>query len=141
LALDPLPSAAIGLVAVTIITMLGPWVLFGHADFAQPGFDAPTRATGWALSGFANATVWLAFGAFMFALGYERTGPGRRIALMLDRVMGHRTLSLGIAVALADVIPAPVTPSYIARSAGTVFSILRNLASLYGSLRCRSSPT
>ena len=52
----------------------------------------------WALSGFSNSTVWLIFGAFMFALGYEKTGLGRRIALMLVKAMGRKTLTLGYAV-------------------------------------------
>ena len=48
-----------------------------------------------ALSGFGNSTVWLIFGAFMFALGYEKTGRGRRVALLLVRAMGPRMLTLG----------------------------------------------
>ena len=34
-------------------------------------------------------TVWLIFGAFMFALGYEKTGLGKRIALILVQAMGQ----------------------------------------------------
>jgi L-tartrate/succinate antiporter len=60
--------------------------------------------------------VWLIFGAFMFALGYEKTGLGRRIALQLVKVMGRRTLTLGYAVMVADTLIAPFTPSNTARS-------------------------
>ena len=53
------------------------------ADSQSPGSTRPTQPLAWALSGFSNTTVWLIFGAFMFALGYEKTGLGRRIALLL----------------------------------------------------------
>jgi len=40
--------------------------------------------------------VWLVFGgAIFFALGYEKTGLGHRIALVMVKVMGRNTLSLG----------------------------------------------
>lgn len=59
---------------------------------------------------FSSSTVWLVFGAFMFALGYEKTGLGHRIALVMVKVMGRNTLSLGYATTLTDAILAPVTP-------------------------------
>ena len=85
------------------------------------------------MSGFANTTVWLIFGAFMFALGYEKTGLGKRIALLLVKLLGKRTLGLGYAVTLADLILAPFTPSNTARSGGTIFPVIRNIPGLYGS--------
>jgi L-tartrate/succinate antiporter len=97
---------------------------------AAPEPDASLRL---ALSGFANGTVWLVFAAFMFALGYERTGLGRRIALLLVRRLGGRTLGLGYAVMLADLALAPFTPSNTARAAGTIFPIIRNIPPLYDS--------
>ena len=83
LMLEPLPGGAIGLICVTLVTVLAPWVLYAPAELAEPGFKPATAALAWALSGFSNGTVWLIFGAFMFALGYEKTGLGRRIALLL----------------------------------------------------------
>jgi L-tartrate/succinate antiporter len=102
-----LPSAAVGLIGVTTVAALAPWVLFNPAELAAPGFSAPGRAIQWALSGFSNSTVWLAFSAFMFGTAYDRTGLGRRIALELVRLMGGKTLFLGYAVMLSDVILAP----------------------------------
>jgi L-tartrate/succinate antiporter len=87
----------------------------------------------WALSGFSNTTVWLIFGAFMFALGYEKTGLGRRIALILLKGMGRKTLTLGYAVTIADTLLAPFTPSNTARSGGTIYPVIRNLPPLYDS--------
>ncbi len=133
LMLEPLPGAAVGLIGVSVVTVLSPWVLFGPAELAKAGFKPANASLSWALSGFANTTVWLIFAAFMFALGYEKTGLGRRIALWLVKAMGKRTLTLGYAVALADAILAPFTPSNTARSGGTVFPVIRNLPALYDS--------
>lgn len=133
LVVEPFPGPAISLFGVTLATVLAPWVLYSPEDIARPGFNAVNAALTWALSGFGNSTVWLIFGAFMFALGYEKTGLGRRIALILVRAMGRRTLTLGYAVTVADTLLAPFTPSTTARSAGTIFPVIRNLPPLYNS--------
>ncbi len=121
LILEPIPAAAIGFIGVFFVASLG---LTG---------PKPSDSIRWALSGFSNTTVWLIFGAFMFALGYEKTGLGRRIALVLVNLLGKSTLGLGYAIAFADLIIAPFTPSNTARSAGTIFPIIRNIPGLYGS--------
>ena len=133
LMLEPLPGGAIGLIGVTLMTVLAPWVLYSPAQLAAPGFKPASEAIRFALSGFANSTVWLIFGAFMFALGYEKTGLGKRIALILVKALGNRTLTLGYAIALADLLLAPFTPSNTARSGGTLYPILKNLPPLYDS--------
>ena len=121
LILEPIPAAAVGLIGVTAATV-SPWVAAKPAD-----------AIKWALSGFQDGTVWLIFVAFMFALGYEKTGLGRRLALNLVKWLGKRTLGLGYAVALADLVLAPFTPSNTARSGGTIFPVIKNIPPLYGS--------
>jgi len=133
LMLEPLPGGAIGLIGVTLVAVLAPYVLYSPAELAKPGFKAVNASLAWALSGFANSTVWLIFGAFMFALGYEKTGLGRRIALKLVKAMGKRTLTLGYAVTISDTILAPFTPSNTARSGGTIYPVIRNLPALYDS--------
>ncbi len=133
LMLEPLPGAAVGLIGVSLVTVLSPYVLFGPADLAKAGFKPANAGLTWALSGFSNTVVWLIFAAFMFALGYEKTGLGRRIALWLVKVMGKKTLTLGYAVTIADTLLAPFTPSNTARSGGTVFPVIRNLPALYDS--------
>ncbi|MGQ4877372.1 anion permease [Billgrantia sp. LNSP4103-1] len=130
---EPLPGAVIGLIGVTVAALLAPWVLYSPEQLSVPGFNAANSAFAWAVSGFNNSVVWLIFGAFMFALGYEKTGLGRRIALWLVKTMGRRTLTLGYAVMIADGILAPFTPSNTARSAGTIYPVLRNLPPLYDS--------
>lgn len=119
--LTALPQGAIGLIAVSFIAVMG---------YVEPD---PARALGWALSGFAEPAVWLTFGAFVFAIGYRQSGLGRRIALLLVRRLGARTLGLGYAVALSDLVLAPGTPSNTARSGGTIFPIVRQIPALYGS--------
>jgi len=94
--LEPLPGGAVGLIGVTTVAVLSQWVLFSPADLAKPGFKSFNAALTWALSGFSNTTVWLIFGAFMFALGYEKTGLGKRLALWLVQKMGRRTLTLAM---------------------------------------------
>jgi L-tartrate/succinate antiporter len=95
--------------------------------------DMPAQSAQWALSGFGNATVWLIFAGYMFTRGYAETGLGKRLALHLVRLLGHRTLGLGYAVAFADLILAPVTASATARSAGTIYPIARQIPELYDS--------
>jgi L-tartrate/succinate antiporter len=130
---EPLPGGAIGVIGVTLVAVLSEYVFFSPADLAKPGFSAAKASLSWALSGFSNTTVWLIFGAFMFALGYEKTGLGRRIALLLVKSMGRKTLTLGYAVTIADLLLAPFTPSNTARSGGTIYPVIRNLPLLYDS--------
>ena len=130
---EPLPGGAVGLIGITLVALLSRWVFHSPADLANPDFHPTDAALGWALSGFSNSTVWLIFGAFMFALGYEKTGLGRRIALMLVKSMGRKTLTLGYAITIADTILAPFTPSNTARSGGTIYPVIRNLPPLYDS--------
>ena len=107
------------------------------AELAKAGFKPANASDSAGLCRvFPTRTVWLIFAAFMFALGYEKTGLGRRIALLLVKAMGRRTLTLGYAVAVADTLLAPFTPSNTARSGGTVYPVIRNLPALYD-----SSPT
>ena len=118
---EPMPGAAIGFIGVAAASSL---MLVG---------DTPAEAMRWALSGFSNDTVWLIFAANMFALGYESTGLGRRIALLFVRTLGGRTLGLGYAIALTDLVLAPVMPSVTARSGGTIYPIVHSIPPLYGS--------
>ena len=130
---EPLPGGAVGLIGVVAVTVLAPFVLYGPEELARPGFNPADAALAWALSGFSNGTVWLIFAAFMFALAYDKAGLGKRIALTLVKLMGRSTLQLGYAIVAADTVLAPVTASSTARSAGTIYPIIRNVPGLYGS--------
>lgn len=121
LVLEPLPPAAVGLIGVTAAVVLGDVV------------PKPADAIKWGLTGFSDGTVWLIFGALILSTGYEKTGLGRRIALLLVRRMGGNTLGLGYAVTLADLALAPFTASNTGRSAGVIYPIVRCIPALYGS--------
>ena len=118
---EPLPGAAVGVLGVTLGAALG---------LVKP---TPAESMRWALSGFGNDVVWLIFSATTFALGYEVTGLGRRIALTLVAKLGSKTIGLGYAIALADLVLAPFMPSNTARSVGTIYPVVRNIPGLYGS--------
>jgi L-tartrate/succinate antiporter len=121
LILEPVPASGVGFIGMAL----------GAAS--RLVVSDPGDSIKWALTGFSNGTVWLVFSAFMLALGYEKTGLGRRIALLLVRRLGGRTLGLGYAITLADLVLAPFTASNTARSAGTIFPIIRNIPALYDS--------
>ncbi|MEM3913673.1 MAG: anion permease [Desulfurococcaceae archaeon] len=119
--LEPIPAAAIGLIGITVAAISG------------LVYTAPGDAIKWCLSGFADTTVWLIFAAFIFALGYAKTGLGRRIALLFIKYLGRRSLGLGYAIALSDLVLAPFMPSNTARSGGTIYPIISNIPPIYGS--------
>ena len=122
LILEPIPPALIGLTGVAFCATFG---LVG---------DSAKAARSWALSGFSNGVIWLIFAAFMFALGYKKSGLGKRLSLMLVKKLGKTSLGLGYAVAFADGILAPFMPSNTARSAGTIFPIAINIPQMFNSL-------
>lgn len=130
---EPLPNPAVGMVGLALMGLLSRYTLYGPADLAKPGFSVTSQTINWVLSGFSSTTVWLVAGAFMFALGYQKTGLGRRIALLLVRALGKSTLRVGYATTLADAVLAPFTPSNTARGAGITFPIVSNLPALYDS--------
>ena len=130
---EPVPAAAVGFLGVTIAAVFGPFVLFSPAQLASHGFNETGAAINWALSGFSNSIVWLIFAAFIFSLGYEKTGLGKRISLLLLSRLGGRTLTLGYAVMLSDLVLAPFMPSNTARSGGTIFPVIKNIPEFYQS--------
>ena len=122
LIIEPVPAALVGLVGVSLVALLG---LVGKT---------PAANVKWALSGFSNSIIWLIFAAFMFAMGYQKTGLGKRISLIMVKYMGKSSLGLGYAVAFADLVLAPFMPSNTARSGGTIFPIAINIPQIFNSL-------
>ncbi len=133
LILEPVPAAAVGLIGVTLAALLSRQLLFSPAQLGASGFNVNSAAIAWALSGFSNSTVWLIFSAFIFSLGYEKTGLGKRLSLLLLSRLGGQTLSLGYAVMAADLLLAPFTPSNTARSGGTIYPVIKNIPEFYHS--------
>jgi anion transporter len=119
--LEPLPLQVVSLCALMIATVM---------RYVEP---TASRSITWALSGFSDKTIWLIFGAYVFTLGYKKSGLGRRIALMLVKLLGGRTLGLGYAIMLSDIVLGPGTPSSTGRSAGIIFPIASSIPPLFGS--------
>lgn len=120
LIVEPVPAALVGFTGIAVVALLG---LMGNAK----------ASISWALSGFSNTVIWLIFAAFMFALGYKKTGLGRRISLIMIKYMGKSSLGLGYAVAFSDLVLAPFMPSNTARSAGTIYPVASNIPLIFNS--------
>lgn len=118
---EPIPGAAVGIVGISTACV---FMLVGQT---------PASAMKWALSGFSNDTVWIIFAANMFAVGYEVTGFGRRLGLMLVKRLGRSTLGLGYAIALSDLLLSPFMPSVTARSGGTIYPLVKSIPPIFGS--------
>src|SRR5258705_3496636 len=116
-----MPVGAVGVIGLTVAGFMG---------YVEPD---PNNSLRWMLGGFSESTVWLIVGAFVFSIGYRKSGLGRRLALMLVRGLGRSTIGLGYAVAFSDLVLAPATPSNTARSGGTVYSIVSDIPRIYGS--------
>src|SRR4030088_1367162 len=121
LILESMPVGAVGLIGLTVAGVLG---------YVEPD---PNKSLRWMLGGFSESTVWLIVGAFVFSIGYRKSGLGRRLALMLVGALGRHTIGLGYAVAFSDLVLAPATPSNTARSGGTIYPIVSNIPRIYGS--------
>ncbi len=117
-----LPIGAIGLIGITIYG-----VTFAGGDTSTK--DAMTRA----LSELDSALIWLIVCAFLIARGFIKTGLGRRIALLMIKFLGKRTLGLAYGLAIADLILAPAMPSNTARCGGVIYPIANALSLSYDS--------
>ncbi|BAK74528.1 MAG: DASS family sodium-coupled anion symporter [Arcobacter sp.] len=120
LIIEPVPAALVGFTGISLVALLG---LVGN----------PKESITWALSGFSNSVIWLIFAAFMFALGYKKTGLGKRVSLIMIKYMGKSSLGLGYAVAFSDLVLAPFMPSNTARSAGSVYPVAINIPHIFDS--------
>jgi citrate:succinate antiporter/L-tartrate/succinate antiporter len=121
LILESMPVGAVGIIGLTAAGVMG----YVEHD--------PNKSLRWMLGGFSESTVWLIVGAFVFSIGYRKSGLGRRLALLLVNRLGRRTIGLGYAVAFSDLVLAPATPSNTARSGGTIYPIVSNIPRIYGS--------
>ena len=111
----PLPMSAVVLIGVVASALSGALTI------------------GDALAGFADTTVWLIVSAYLFARAFLKTRLGERIAWMFIKAIGKRTLTLGYALSLTDLVIAPGTPSNTARAGGILFPIIRSIAKAYDS--------
>src|SRR4051812_46900323 len=60
---EPMSAGSIGMISITLVAITR--LPFSPAQLADPAFKAPAEAIKWALSGFANGTVWLIFSSLV----------------------------------------------------------------------------
>ena len=107
---------AIGLVAITGVTN-----------------DKPGAAITDALSGFSNSLIWLIGISIMISRGLLKTGLGARIGYYFIALFGRKTIGIGYALSMSELILAPVTPSNTARGGGIIHPIMKSIAGSFGS--------
>ena len=86
-----------------------------------------------AVAGWGSSVAWLVMSAFIIARGYIKTGLGRRIALLIVKLIGTSTLKLGYAFSFSEFLIGPAVPSYTARSGGIIFPIQLGICDFFGS--------
>lgn len=121
--LNIMPIGAVGLLGVTAFAVTG-----------AAGAGTSKEAIMDALSGFDSYLIWLIVVAFFIAKGFIKTGFGRRIALIMVKYFGKRTIGLVYGLSIADLILAPATPSNTARCGGVIYPIANALARSFNSL-------
>ena len=109
LVVRPLPMGSMAIVGIAVALVSG------------------TLTLNQALSGFANATLWLVMAAFGIAAAFVKTGLGARIAYRLVALCGSRTLGLAYSLALTDLLLAPAIASNTARAGGVIYPILQSI--------------
>ena len=117
---QPLPGGAMVLLGVAALALLG------------------VMPVGQALAGYGDPVVWLVLAAFFMSRGMIKTGLGKRIAFLFIRAIGRRSLGLGYALIITDVLLATFIPSTGARSGGIIFPLPR--ASQKPTTRNRAQP-
>lgn len=117
-----LPIGGVSILAISLVAITG---------VTNPG--NPKAALADALSGFSNELIWLIGISIMISLSLNKTGLGARIGYFLISLFGKRTLGIAYALAFAETILAPVTPSNTARGGGIIHPIMRSIADSFGS--------
>lgn len=85
------------------------------------------------LAAFTDEVVWLVLLAFFFAEGFQKTGLGDRIALMVIRAMGSTTLGVAYGLNFAELLVAAAMPCSAARAAAVFFPITLSVCRASGS--------
>jgi len=116
-----MPIGAIAILAITAVAITG------------VTNDSPSGAVKDALSGFSNSLIWLIGIAIIISRGLAKTGLGNRIGYYFISLFGKKTIGIGYALALSELVIAPVTPSNTARGGGIIHPIMKSIAKSFGS--------
>lgn len=116
-----MPIGALSMIAIALVAITG-------VTNSKPG-----EAIADALSGFSNSLIWLIGVSIMISRALIKTGLGARIGYYFISLFGRRTLGIGYALAISELVLAPVTPSNTARGGGIMHPIMRSIAHTFGS--------
>lgn len=119
--LKVLPMGAITMIALVVS------ILLGVTPISAKGNQVA------ALSGFANATIWLIGIAMFISRAVIKTGLGKRIAFWFISKFGSNMLGVAYGLALSDLLLGPGIPSASARGGGIMYPITKSIASAYNS--------
>lgn len=116
-----MPIGALAILAITLVALTG------------VTSDSPAGAIKDALSGFSNSLIWLIGIAIVISRGLAKTGLGNRIGYYFISLFGKKTIGIGYALAISELVIAPVTPSNTARGGGIIHPIMKSIATSFGS--------
>lgn len=116
-----MPIGALSMIAIALVAVTG---------VTSP---KPEVAIADALSGFSNSLIWLIGVSVMMSRALIKTGLGRRIGYNCIALFGKRTIGIGYALSLSELLLAPVTPSNTARGGGIIHPIMKSIAQSFGS--------
>lgn len=116
-----MPIGALAMIGIALVALLG------------VTSDKPGTAIADALSGFANPLIWLIGVSIMISRGLIKTGLGARIGYWFIALFGRKTIGIGYALSLSELVLAPVTPSNTARGGGIMHPIMKSIARSFDS--------
>jgi divalent anion:Na+ symporter, DASS family len=116
-----MPIGALAMIAIALVAITG------------VTSDKPGVAITDALSGFSNSLIWLIGISIMISRGLLKTGLGARIGYYFIALFGRKTIGIGYALSISELILAPVTPSNTARGGGIMHPIMKSIAGSFGS--------
>ncbi|NVK72920.1 MAG: anion permease [Oceanospirillaceae bacterium] len=116
-----MPIGALAILAITLVAVTG------------VTNDTASGAIKDALSGFSNSLIWLIGIAIVISRGLAKTGLGNRIGYYFISLFGKKTVGIGYALAISELVIAPVTPSNTARGGGIIHPIMKSIAASFGS--------
>jgi len=116
-----MPIGALAMMAIALVALTG------------VTNDKPGVAITDALSGFSNSLIWLIGISIMISRGLIKTGLGARIGYYFIALFGRKTIGIGYALSMSELILAPVTPSNTARGGGIMHPIMKSIAASFDS--------
>lgn len=127
-----MPIGALSIIAISLVALTGLTVP-EIGDNGKPIANPSAEALKDALSSFSNSLIWLIGIAIIISYGLTKTGLGSRIGYYFISIFGKKTLGIGYALAIAEAVLAPITPSNTARGGGIIHPIMKAISESLGS--------